>query len=81
MNPKSDALACLVDAIVRLSHCSAKWGKVWGIGVAASVAGGSLATDDWKWIARTVEWKVYLGPLMLSGWLPYHIQAGKETTY
>ena len=70
-----------VRRLVRLSHFSARLWKVWGIGAAVSVSGGGVATDDWKWVARTLEWKIYLGPLMLSGWFPYSITAWKEPTY
>lgn len=66
--------------LVRFFSIRLHWCRVFGIGVAVS-RGYTVATDDWAILVRLADWKVYLGPVMITGTFPYCATAGRPPTY
>ena len=59
---------------VRFFHIGFRMWIVWGIGVAFSKSGGWEIDSDYKWMAMLIQWKLYIGPLIVVGNIPYRFK-------
>jgi hypothetical protein len=78
---KAPALAGKLQRMVRFFHFRIHIHSVWGVGIAMGPAGMSAVSEDWKYLANIIEWKVFLGPILLRGVFPYRIRPYKKPTY
>jgi hypothetical protein len=60
--------------VVQFLHIGCRLWRVWGIGVAFSLGGGWQIDSAWEWMAMNIEWKLYLGPLIVIGRIPYRVK-------